>query len=207
MDDLLDEKGVIIATIQSLYKLLEGERAEQLTSLSRLTSCIIIDEAHHSVAPIYSGVLRKMGFNWRRKEVSDRGIVLIGLTATPFRGKGDGEDTRMLVRRYGGVYFPTIPYSDGIENYKPHALIDCPTFALAGEHVRILGERSYDRDGFIRDTDYIWTIKQQGTAGTSGRLKRRRTLPSSSQSPASTRSPLRLPTTRTTRALQGRTSR
>lgn len=165
MDDLLDEKGVIIATIQSLYKLLEGERAEQLTSLSRLTSCIIIDEAHHSVAPIYSGVLRKMGFNWRRKEVSDRGIVLIGLTATPFRGKGDGEDTKMLVRRYGGVYFPTIPYSEGIENYKPHALIDCPTFALAGEHVRILGERSYDRDGFIRDTDYIWTIKQQGTAG------------------------------------------
>ena len=165
MDDLLNEKGVIIATIQSLYKLLDRERAEQLEGLSKLTSCIIIDEAHHSVADSYSRVLRKMGFNWRRKEVSELGIILVGLTATPFRGSGDGEDTKMLVRRYGGVYFPVIPYSEGIENYKPHALIDCPTFALAKEHVRILGERSYDRDGFIADTDYSWTIRQTGTVG------------------------------------------
>ena len=158
MEDMLDEKGVIIATIQSLLKV--RDQPEQMQRLSRLTSCIIIDEAHHSTADSYSTVLRKMGFNWnnRKTEISEQGIVLIGLTATPFRGTGNNSETVMLERRLNGVYFPTIPYSEKVENFKPHALVDCQTFAYAGEHVRILGERSYDRDGFISDADYFWKV-------------------------------------------------
>ena len=163
MDDLLDEKGVIVATIQSLYKTL-GDHPHSLERLGRLTSCVVVDEAHRSITHSYSSVLRKMGFNWdnRKVEISEWGIVLIGLTATPFRGGGNNEETQRLKRRYGRIHFPTIPYIEDSANYKPHALIDCQTSALAGEDVHILGERSYDRDGFIPDTDYFWNIRRLG---------------------------------------------
>ncbi len=160
MDDLLDEKGVIIATIQSLYKLLE--ESSQLERLGRITSCIIVDEAHHAIAASYSQVLRKMGFNWenRKNEVSELGIILIGLTATPFRGTGQNMETVRLRRRFDGIYFPTIPYVEGVENFMPHALIDAPTFAYEKDKVRILGERSYDRGGLIDREGYSWTIQK-----------------------------------------------
>ena len=163
MDDMLDERGVIVATIQSLHKVL-SKQSGLLERLGRMTSCIVVDEAHRSITTSYSSVLRKMGFNWdnRKTEISEWGIVLIGLTATPFRGSGDNEETQRLERRYGIIHFPTIPYIEGSTNYKPHALIDCQTSALAGEDVHILGERSYDRDGFIRDTDYYWNIRRLG---------------------------------------------
>lgn len=157
MDDMLSDKGVIVATMQSLYKLLDMRHLEDLADL---TSCIIIDEAHHTTASSYSKVLRKMGFNWdnRKSEISEKGIVLIGLTATPFRGTGAGSDTEKLIRWFNGVYLPDIPYKQGIENFKPHALIDCQTYVNTDEYVKILGERSYDRDGYIDDGDYFWRI-------------------------------------------------
>lgn len=158
MDDLLDEKGVIVATIQSLFKIME--QPEQLRTLGRLTACIIIDEAHHAVASSYSSVLREMGFNWdnRKLEISEWGIILIGLTATPFRGKGAGTDTDRLKRRMGGTYFPTIPYSEELRRYKPHAIVDCQTIAYTKDPIKIIGENSYDRDGHIEDGDFRWII-------------------------------------------------
>ena len=164
MNDLLDERGVIVATMQSLYKVLESDPG-QLDRLARLTSCIVVDEAHHSTAKSYSKVLRKMHFNWdnRKNEVSELGIVLIGLTATPFRGTGDAVERANLKNRYADIFYPDIPYYDGSggdKNQLPHALIDCQPSAYAGDHVRILGERSYDRDGHIGDDGYEWTIEK-----------------------------------------------
>ena len=175
MDDLLDERGVIVATIQSLHKILDVQ-PHLLERLGRLTSCIVVDEAHRSVTASYSSVLRKMGFNWdnRKAEISEWSIVLVGLTATPFRGGGDNEETQRLKRRYGSIHFPTIPYIEDSANYKPHALIDCQTSALAGEDVHILGERSYDRDGFIPDTDYFWNIRRLGPDGSADAAGERR---------------------------------
>ena len=169
MEDMLDERGVIVATIQSLHKVLTGQ-PRLLEKLGRLTSCIVVDEAHHSVTTSYSSVLRRMGFNWdnRKAEISELGIVLIGLTATPFRGSGDSLETQRLRRRYGSFHFPAIPHIKDSTNYRPHALIDCQTSALAGREVHILGERSYDRDGFIHDTDYFWNIRRLGPGGSAG---------------------------------------
>lgn len=160
-DNLLDKKGVIVATIQSLGKDL-GNGSGHLERLARLTSCIVIDEAHHALAPSYTEVLRKMGFNWnnRKKEISELGIVLIGLTATPFRGTGGDDEKTKLARRFGAVHYPTIPYLGDDRNQRPHALVDCQASAYAGDHVRILGAGSYDRDGFIRDDGYEWTIEK-----------------------------------------------
>ena len=161
MGDLLDEKGVIVATIQSLDKVLKND-PDQLDSLARATSCIVVDEAHHSTARSYSDVLRRMHFNWdnRKKEISELGIILVGLTATPFRGTGSDEERAQLRRRYGGVHYPAIPDHGEGSNLRPHALVDCQQSAYAGDYVRILGEKSYDRDGFIRDRGYRWTIEK-----------------------------------------------
>ena len=157
IEDLLDEKGIIVASIQSLYSI-GHTKPQELINLGNLISCIVVDEAHHSVAPSYSFVLRKMGFNWdnRKKEISEKGIILLGLTATPFRGSGDVE-TRRLHRWYNGVYFPSISYMDKAEDAAPHALIDCPAAAYAGATIRLLGEKSYDLDGFL--TDHSWAIR------------------------------------------------
>lgn len=159
MEELLDEKGVIIATIQSLYKIFTSDKA-QLGALARLTSCIIVDEAHHAVADTYSAVLREMGFNWdnRKKEISEGGIVLVGLTATPFRGTGDNTETARLARRLNGVHFPVIATPPEFNNFEPRAIIDCQRRASVGEDVMILGDRSYDRDGFIGEDGYAWSI-------------------------------------------------
>ena len=161
MDELFDEKGVIVATIQSLHKIYKRDPS-QLETLGRLTSCIIMDEAHHSTGQSYSDTLRKMGFNWdnRKKEISEMGVILIGLTATPFKGRGNNEETERLKRRYAGVFFPSISHYDGADNFDPHAIIDCQMFAHADEDVRILGKRSYYRDGFIREDDYNWKISR-----------------------------------------------
>ena len=157
IEDLLDEKGVIVASIQSLYSVGQ-KKPEELKNLGNYISCIVVDEAHHSIAPSYSSVLRKMGFNWdnRKKEISEKGIILIGLTATPFRGGGDAE-TKRLHRWYNGVHFPSISYLDSSTNVKPHALIDCPSAAYMKDTVRILGSKSYDFEGFI--TKYDWLIR------------------------------------------------
>lgn len=157
--DLLDEKGVIVATIQSLNKLIDEPK--KIEELGRHTACIVIDEAHHTIAESYSNVLGRMGFNWnnRKKEVSEWGTILLGLTATPFRGKGNNEESRRLLRRYGGVHVPTVTYTDEPNTDNIHALIDCQPVGLAGEYVKVLGEKSYDMDGYI--TDYSWTIRRE----------------------------------------------
>lgn len=156
IEDLLDERGIIVASIQSLYSISQS-KPEELTRLGDYVSCIIVDEAHHSVAMSYSRVLRKMGFNWdnRKKEISEKGIILLGLTATPFRGSGDTE-TKRLHRWYNGVHFPAISYVEGSDAVRPHALIDCPTVVFVNDLVRLQGRKSYDLDGYI--VKHNWTI-------------------------------------------------
>ena len=61
----------------------------------------------------------------------------------------------------GEPYHPRVDYPEGVSNARPHALIDCQAAAYAGEPVRIMGERSYDRDGSI--TAYSWSIRPETT--------------------------------------------
>lgn len=160
IEDLLDERGIIVASIQSLYSINQS-KPEELIRLGDYVSCIVVDEAHHSVASSYSAVLRKMGFNWdnRKKEISEKGIILLGLTATPFRGSGDTE-TKRLHRWYNGVHFPSISYVEGSDSMRPHALIDCPMVVYINDLIRIQGQKSYDLDGYI--AEYDWTIYGPG---------------------------------------------
>ncbi len=59
--------------------------------LREKTSCVVVDEAHKAIMPTYTCVLRGLGFNFSYKDEhqrNEKGITLVGLTATAFRGTG-----------------------------------------------------------------------------------------------------------------------
>jgi superfamily II DNA or RNA helicase len=159
---VLDESGIIVASINSLYSI-GKKQSDVLESLADLTSCIIIDEAHHSTSKMYTSVLKHMGFNFKKSEPSEKEIILLGLTATPFRGSGtkkDGigfnDETIRLRQRYGDILFPPIDDTDGLENNAPNAIIDAPSIGRIGFPFKISGERSFDKDGTIEK--FSWTV-------------------------------------------------
>jgi superfamily II DNA or RNA helicase len=58
--------------------------------------CIVVDEAHTSITPSWTRLLR-----WTSVDRNPKHAPLIGLSATPFRGVSK-EETQRLVARYGG---------------------------------------------------------------------------------------------------------
>ena len=93
----------VIASIQTLNSRLGADR------LALLKSCalVVIDESHHAIAPSYTQLL-----NWflsdedNEEEIESRPPV-IGLTATPFRGRNE-EETQRLARRFGRRMLPAV---------------------------------------------------------------------------------------------------
>ena len=89
------DRHVIVATIQTLATkiAMQPGRYEFLSGFKLL----VFDEAHRSVAPTFTSVMQELGLTrWRR----DDEPLLIGLTATPYRGR-DERETERLVNRYG----------------------------------------------------------------------------------------------------------
>lgn len=86
---------VVIASVQTIYYRIADRRAtlEFLTDLKLL----VFDEAHRSIAHSHTTVMKELGLDRRRR--SDEPI-LIGLTATPYRGHNQ-QETERLVNRYG----------------------------------------------------------------------------------------------------------
>ena len=88
----LQHADVVVATIQTLH----AKATKRQSKLPFQPAAVVVDEAHRSIAPTYTGVLAALGISTRVKEPP---FPLIGLTATPFRTAGD--ETRALVARYG----------------------------------------------------------------------------------------------------------
>ncbi len=89
------EMHVIVASIQTLSSRIDGQpdSYEFLADFKLL----VFDEAHRSVAPTFTSAMQELGVTrWRRSTEP----LLIGLTATPYRGYDEAE-TQRLVRRYG----------------------------------------------------------------------------------------------------------
>lgn len=90
-DPVEDEYHLVIATDAKLEKIIEDDRYAWL----RQTQAVVVDEAHTSISPRYTQVLAALGLTPHRSR-----CPLVGLTATPFRGKNSEESDR-LVARYG----------------------------------------------------------------------------------------------------------
>ena len=89
------EMHVIVASIQTLVSRVERQ-ADSYEFLADF-KLIVFDEAHRSVAPTSTRAMQELGLTrWRRPHEP----LLIGLTATPYRGYDEAE-TQRLVNRYG----------------------------------------------------------------------------------------------------------
>ena len=86
---------VIVATIQTLASRME-KRSDTYDFLSDF-KLLVFDEAHRSIAPTFTSAMQELGLTrWHRSDEP----LLIGLTATPYRGYDESE-TERLVGRYG----------------------------------------------------------------------------------------------------------
>ena len=134
------ENHVVVATIQTLNARLSGRPSEY--DFLKDFKLVVFDEAHRSVAPTFTSVMKEIGLTHRREEGEP---FLIGLTATPYRGYDAAETTR-LVRRYGttrldsGAFTDDHPQrviqelqSDGVLAQADQEVIEGATFRLRPE--------------------------------------------------------------------------
>ena len=90
-----NENHVVVASVQTLSSKLGSGGADY--DFLRDFKLVIFDEAHRSIAPTFTSVLDELGF---RARVGEKEPLLLGLTATPYRGYSETE-TRWLANRYG----------------------------------------------------------------------------------------------------------
>ncbi|HYG57232.1 MAG TPA: helicase-related protein, partial [Symbiobacteriaceae bacterium] len=104
-----DDSGVLIASVQQLYQAARHpeDHEQVLTRWSKALGAVVIDEAHHAIAPSYTAVLEALGYRSGRR---DHGPApLLGLTATPYRS---ASQTPQLARRFQGRLITPWPSVD-----------------------------------------------------------------------------------------------
>lgn len=94
-----DEPTVIIASIQTL----SSRMVDTDLAWASDPALLVIDECHHALTPSYTGALR-----WLNPgvEAAGREPPIIGLSATPFRGRNEDESAQ-LARRFDGRLIPS----------------------------------------------------------------------------------------------------
>ena len=108
--ETVEETGgvqVVVATWQKI-----SSRAVDNPDFAWLAECplVVIDEAHGALHRSYTKILE-----WSGRSTQQRDKPLLGLTATPFRGRRDSDETKRLLRRFDdnlldeGVFGDEIP--------------------------------------------------------------------------------------------------
>ena len=83
---------VVVATVAKLQNCVDDPEYEWLAS----PSCVVIDEAHGAIAPVYTRILTWLGVTPNQSM-----RPLVGLTATPYRGTSETQTARLVNRFYG----------------------------------------------------------------------------------------------------------
>ncbi|MCG7578802.1 DEAD/DEAH box helicase [Mycolicibacterium sp. OfavD-34-C] len=81
---------LVVATDDKLSSLSGKGQHEWLTD----ADVVLVDEAHTSISPTYTKL-----FDWLKRGTRQRDRILLGLSATPYRGNNE-DQTRTLVNRY-----------------------------------------------------------------------------------------------------------
>jgi superfamily II DNA or RNA helicase len=132
---------VVIATISKLQGCIGDPSYDWLSQ----SDCIIIDEAHGSTTPAFTALLEWQGISRGKGR-----CPLIGLTATPFRGRSE-EETLRLVRRYGDYRLDAgvlgqDPYATlqemGVISRVRHVLLDGADIQLSQDELSQLQQTS-----------------------------------------------------------------
>jgi superfamily II DNA or RNA helicase len=93
----------VVASIQTLNNRVGRD---DLAWLSQ-PGLVVVDECHHAIAPSYTGLLKWLNAKAPRPGSPPRDEPpIIGLSATPFRGNNDDEESRRLATRFDGRWLP-----------------------------------------------------------------------------------------------------
>ena len=138
------ELHVIVATIQTLDARLSTQ-TEEYTFLANF-KLVVFDEAHRSIAPTFTSVMQDIGLT--RFQRADEPFML-GLTATPYRGR-DEEETERLVRRYGSRRLDSGAFASDEPEAVIRELQDMGVLAQA-DHETIEGE-TFPLDEILDDS-------------------------------------------------------
>ncbi|MBY3093317.1 DEAD/DEAH box helicase family protein [Rhizobium laguerreae] len=88
------EAIVVVASIQTLNARMEHEGLDWLSR----PGIVVIDECHHAIAPSYSSLLRWLDVQTGGESERDREPPVLGLSATPWRGRDNDESARLASR-------------------------------------------------------------------------------------------------------------
>ena len=141
---------VIVATIQTLStKIASHPESYEFLADFKL---VVFDEAHRSVAPSFTSVMRELRLTrWRRSHEP----ILIGLTATPYRGYDEAESQR-LVNRYSNNRLDVGAFGSDCPDDVIKELQDMRILAQA-EHATIEGGHFYLSEDELRQSrDLPW---------------------------------------------------
>ena len=122
---------VVVATWQKI--LLRAVEDDAFAWLAE-APVVIIDEAHGAYTPSYTRILE-----WLGRGTRERDKPLIGLTATPFRGRRDSAQTELLLRR-----FDNNRLDEGVFGEEHPQVRLQRDRVLARAHLEILGGASID---------------------------------------------------------------
>ncbi len=88
------EAVVVVANIQTLNARFDVRALEWLSR----PGVVIIDECHHAIAPSYSSLLRWLDVQTGSETSREREPAVLGLSATPWRGRNEDESARLAAR-------------------------------------------------------------------------------------------------------------
>ena len=97
-----DGPTVIVATIDTLRSRMEQPDATDLLKVG----LVIVDECHAAIAKSYTKLWNFLGLQTGRQAVMETEIPVLGLSATPWRGRDDGE-SRRLASRFDNRWLPS----------------------------------------------------------------------------------------------------
>lgn len=140
---------------ESTYRVDRYHDSELFKKIREQTIALVIDEAHEAGSPAYLDVFASLGFDFsgrKDRPINRSDIVLIGLTATPYRGTEN--DMKSLQKYFGYIYIP-IPEKEH-KSPSPIPVIDAPEYSHVDKSIRISGMKSFDP---FSELDYEWQIK------------------------------------------------
>ena len=97
-----DGPTVVVATIDTLRSRIEQSDTAMLSRIGLL----IVDECHAAITKSYTELWNFLGLQTGRQSDADREIPVLGLSATPWRGRND-EESRRLAKRFDNRWLPS----------------------------------------------------------------------------------------------------
>jgi len=132
LDESNEELQIVVATDDKLKSRIEAD--PRTYAWLAHPSLVIIDEAHTALTPTYTTILRWLGLTAAKTE-----RPLLGLTATPYRGRNE-EVNRLFALRFGGNKLESLDPDDPIGQLRrERVLSEVDHYLLGGSVVGAMG--------------------------------------------------------------------